>query len=473
MADVPQSVCPFCRLQAQGIIARVQSIVEMDEAYDDFDNDSEPPQPACKRRQREIFRHQVTTNSNSNSPAANGNSSSSAETKSANTATKGKAASDSPRPGRGGGGKVSTDKPFPDKTKQGGKSEQRNLHENGWAAAGGDASPGRKAGPGAGKEKASGGGGGGFSTRRGEGLQSSSVENQGDSSGKKPGKHARDTSPDNAPPASPSKPKPGQGGTPTKSSKPLKTQEASGKSAAAVHQQQPQLDARKDRLVSKSNVSAAETGKTKTAHGAPSRPSAAHVSRDRHGSPERASKATTANGHCDDGRVVDRKPETEDDRGRQPRPRARPAVYGEPTEKLRALSPHKSPLFRPTNKPKPNVVVARPRSTVTANRPKTTPPPVLQSTFFFASLLKKDQTDEEDNNNNINNGVPVWFQNPKGAVAGHDFASAQAARSAGSRKRMGALTETRLGDGVGAPQHHRHHTPYGRRSASEIATPDI
>ena len=458
-------MCRFCLLQAQGIIARVQSIAELDEAYDDFNNDSQPPQPACKRRQREIFRYQVTTNSNSDSTAANGNKSSSVETKSANTATKGKAANDSPRPGRGGGGKVSTDKPFPVKTKQGGKSEQRNLHENGWAAAGGDASPGRKVGPGAGKEKTS---GGGFSTRRGEGLQSSSVENQGDSLGKKPGKHARDTSPDNASPASPSKPKPGQGGTPTKSNKPIKTQEASGKSAAAVHQQQPQLAARKDRLVSKSNVSAADNGKTKAAHVAPSRPSAAHVSRDRHGSPERANKATTANGHCD---VVERKPETEDDRGRQPGPRVRPAVYGEPTEKLRALSPHKSPLFRPVNKPKPNAVVAGPRSTVTANRPKTTPVPVLQSTFFFASLLKNDQSDGEDNNNN--NSVPVWFQNPKGAVAGHDFASATAARSAGSRKRTGALTETRLGDGVGAPQHHRHYTPNGRRSASEIATPDI
>ena len=390
----------------------------MDEAYDDFDDDTKPPQPAGKRRQREIFKHQVNTTDN-NSTATSSNSDSSADAQSANVA-KSKPASDSPR-ARRGGGKVSTDKPLPDKTKRGVRNDQRSLQRNGWAMAGGNSSPGRKEGAGIRGEKTRHAESGEFPRRSERMMQSSSTENQGDTS-------------------DPSKPKPAQDWTPTKSKKIQNTQVTPRKSTTPARQQ-PQQDAGKNKLVSKSNSSAAENSEAKNARCTPSGPGAPNTSRDRYRSPERVNKSTTANSHSNSGRVVDKKTETEE-RRTPPRARVTPGRYGEPIEQLQSLSPHKSPLFRPVGRPKADTV--RSKTSAKANRPKTTTPPVLQSTFYFASLLKKDDSDEEVNNND-----PVCFKNSTEA-AGNDLRAAKTVKSAGSKERSRALTEPRLGNGVGA-----------------------
>ena len=179
--------------------------------------------------------------------------------------------------------------------------------------------------------------------------------------------------------------------------------------------------------------------------------------------------------------------EGEDVRARRSQARVRAAGgrrhrQGELGEQhLRCLSPHKSPLFRPAaSRP----TAGRARNSGVSSRPRTSPAPVLQSTFFFASLVRRqgkgsgDDSDDDDNND-----VPLSFKNlSKAGPAGDNQGRAgeKPARTAPGKERVGALTETRLGDGGGAPHHHPHPHPHphadvrnGRRSISEMATPDI
>ena len=425
------------KFQATSLADRSKNLAELDQAYDEFDNVNDPPQPASKRRQREIFKLQASTTTTSTATTTKVHDDNVAGDTRKGPAVKQKSdrtPATETAAGKSSGKAAAPDKGVSDPNRNSTKDVDRKDH-------------GRKG------EKSSGtttdktvpGKGGGGHGLKGEGSPVAGTDRRGagtratGQAGKNDGKRGTVTSRASNKTA-PSDKREGTANQTARTTagadrKPQPSQDSSAQGLKPIESSMEDQSRSRNRPSTYPPIWKQSPPGRQDGYGG-------GAERSGHGNQHIASTPAKTTTSAITTTCKATQPQSHRVEGRR---------YDEPQEKLRCLSPHKSPLFRPSTRPK-KTDGAKGKTAPVNRRPKSTPSTVLQSTFYFASLRTKDTVDSKANGYSF----PLTFQNQSNGASHQNSAST-------SPGRAGGLTETRLGENGGG----------GERGVQEIATPDI
>ncbi|XP_070196635.1 uncharacterized protein [Littorina saxatilis] len=467
---------------ARGVIARVEELEELEDVYDGV-NDKEPSTPASKRRQREIFREQSDASTNASSTASNNDNIPANDDQNNETGQR-KGDTGTPRAERRGGNKVTQGKVRTEKATANGEVGQKidhnkNLRKQDKRVSGNAGHKSSRSSGNTPRVEARKGLASHNDSTSGNSKISSTTEEKDDAS-----KKAQDVDDDD-----------NQTSVSGSSANYKVTQESlSAKSSKAHEDKDASGSERTNRSQNTRNSSRAATntgryryrGQVNKSTNNSSLGKNSEAAKGQYQSQEPANKPIKANGSVSTTRGSNKSGEQtktavtdtgvadqnlESATGSSPQTGPGGQSWGEPQEPLRSLSPHKSPLFRPSNKARNKADMVKPRPSASSSRPKTTPTPVLQSTFFFASLVKKEgeEDEEEENNNKVG-----FFPKTQSAKLGfRNSTSGKTSRSASPRIGPGATTEARFGGKLDSSKPASETGRNDKRGFSDIATPDI